>query len=183
MIQVLFRRESCNRQCFTKIEYMMSRYLLIGVFLLLASCSDVEPDAVVERTLFPAYSDDQSQFLMTNAARADVTVTESGLQYEVLVASEGPKPTAQSNITVHYAGTLTDGTEFDSSYLRGEPSTFNLGGTIPGWVEALQLMSVGSKYRFVLPPELAYGDTGAGQIIGPGEALIFVVELLEINSI
>jgi len=129
-----------------------------------------------------ALQDDQVQFLLTNAARQEVTVTQSGLQYEVLTAAEGAKPTPQSNITVHYTGTLTDGTEFDSSVARGQPATFALGGTIAGWVEGLQLMSVGSQYRFVIPAELAYGDRGAGSFIAPGDTLIFVVELLEINS-
>lgn len=164
---------------------MAFRYLLISFFLLLSSCgsgSDNSSDPVAAPTPFPLYSDDQDQFLIDNAARESVIVTASGLQYEVLTAAQGPKPMPQSNVTVHYAGTLTDGTEFDSSYARGQPSTFVLGGTIPGWIEGVQLMSVGSKYRFVLPSDIAYGDRGAGSAIGPGDALVFVVELLEINS-
>jgi len=120
-------------------------------------------------------------FLAENAAREGVTVTESGLQYEVLTAAEGAMPTEDDTVSVHYVGTLLDGTEFDSSIARGEPASFPLKGVIPGWTEGLQLMTVGSKNRFVIPSDLAYGDRGAGQAIGPGETLIFEVELLEIK--
>lgn len=121
-------------------------------------------------------------YLEENKAREGVMVTDSGLQYEVLTAAEGAKPTADDTVSVHYVGTLMDGTEFDSSIARGEPATFPLTGVIPGWTEGLQLMSVGSKYRFVIPSDLAYGERGAGQAIGPGETLVFEVELLEIKS-
>lgn len=120
------------------------------------------------------------EFLAENAARDGVSVTESGLQYEVIEEAEGDKPTLESTVSVHYVGTLMDGTEFDSSVARGEPAQFPLNGVIPGWTEGLQLMNVGSKYRFVIPSDLAYGDRGAGQSIGPGETLVFEVELLEI---
>ncbi|MFK8079892.1 MAG: FKBP-type peptidyl-prolyl cis-trans isomerase [Granulosicoccus sp.] len=160
---------------------MILRYLPLLFCVLLASCSSgsgmqAEPEPM------PVFMDDQAVFLAANTARQTVTVTETGLQYEVLTRGDGVRPTAQSNITVHYVGTLVDGTEFDSSVARGQPATFKLGGTIAGWIEGLQLMNVGSTYRFVIPPELAYGDSGAGSFIGPGDALIFVVELLEINS-
>lgn len=121
-------------------------------------------------------------FLSENKARDGVSVTESGLQYEVISAAEGPKPSIDDTVSVHYVGTLMDGTEFDSSVARGEPASFPLKGVIPGWTEGLQLMNVGSKFRFVIPSELAYGERGAGQAIGPGETLIFEVELLEIKS-
>ncbi|MFK8082562.1 MAG: FKBP-type peptidyl-prolyl cis-trans isomerase [Granulosicoccus sp.] len=120
-------------------------------------------------------------YLAENAAREGVSVTESGLQYEVLTPAEGDMPTEESTVSVHYVGTLMDGTEFDSSIARGEPASFPLKGVIPGWTEGLQLMPLGSKYRFVIPSDLAYGDRGAGQAIGPGETLIFEVELLEIK--
>ena len=123
-----------------------------------------------------------ASFLEENKAREGVTVTDSGLQYEVITEGDGPKPTADDTVSVHYVGTLMDGTEFDSSIARGEPASFPLKGVIPGWTEGLQLMNVGSKYRFVIPSDLAYGDRGAGQAIRPGETLIFEVELLEIKS-
>ena len=121
-------------------------------------------------------------FLEENKAREGVSVTESGLQYEVIEAADGPKPSLDDTVSVHYVGTLMDGTEFDSSIARGEPASFPLKGVIPGWTEGLQLMNVGSKFRFVIPSDLAYGDRGAGQQIGPGETLVFEVELLEIKS-
>lgn len=119
-------------------------------------------------------------FLAENAAREGVSVTESGLQYEVMTEAEGPKPTEDDTVSVHYVGTLMDGTTFDSSVDRGEPASFPLKGVIPGWTEGLQLMNLGSKYRFVIPSDLAYGERGAGQAIGPGATLVFEVELLEI---
>ena len=120
-------------------------------------------------------------FLAENAERDGVSVTDSGLQYEVLTEGDGDKPTEEDTVSVHYVGTLMDGTEFDSSIARGEPASFPLKGVIPGWTEGLQLMDVGSKYRFVIPSELAYGERGAGEAIGPGETLVFEVELLEIK--
>ena len=119
-------------------------------------------------------------YLDENAKREGVNVTDSGLQYEEVTAAEGDKPGIDDTVKVHYVGTLEDGTEFDSSVARGEPAQFPLKGVIPGWTEGLQLMSVGSKYRFVIPSDLAYGDRGAGPKIGPGATLIFDVELLEI---
>ena len=120
-------------------------------------------------------------FRDANAAQEGVQVTDSGLQYSVITPADGPKPAATDNVTVHYRGTLIDGTEFDSSYSRGEPTSFALDQVIPGWTEGVQLMNVGSKYRFVIPPELAYGERGAGGAIGPFETLVFEVELIAIN--
>ena len=119
-------------------------------------------------------------YLDENAKREGVQVTDSGLQYEVVADADGEKPGIDDTVKVHYVGTLEDGTEFDSSVARGEPAEFPLKGVIPGWTEGLQLMPVGSKYRFVIPSELAYGDRGAGPRIGPGATLIFDVELIEI---
>jgi FKBP-type peptidyl-prolyl cis-trans isomerase FklB len=121
-------------------------------------------------------------FLAENAKKAGVTTTASGLQYEVITMGEGPKPVATDKVTVHYHGTLTDGKVFDSSVDRGEPATFPLNGVITGWTEALQLMPVGSKFRIFLPSDLAYGERGAGQLIGPHATLIFEVELLSIDK-
>ena len=121
-------------------------------------------------------------FLAENGAREGVVTTESGLQYEVLEAGDGPRPTAADQVTIHYKGTLIDGTQFDSSYDRGEPATFGVSGVIQGFAEGLQLMPVGSRYRFVIPADLAYGAQGAGGEIGPNATLIFEIELLEIGS-
>ena len=108
--------------------------------------------------------------------------TESGLQYEILTAGEGSKPSAEDTVELHYKGTLVDGTEFDSSYSRGETVSFGVSQVIPGWTEALQLMPVGSKWKLAIPSELAYGAGGAGQVIGPNAALVFEVELVSIPS-
>ncbi|ARN73659.1 FKBP-type peptidyl-prolyl cis-trans isomerase [Oceanicoccus sagamiensis] len=122
-------------------------------------------------------------YLAENGAKEGVTTTESGLQYEVISAGEGAKPTAADTVEVHYAGTLLDGTEFDSSYKRGQTVSFPLNGVIPGWTEGLQLMPVGSKYRFVIPSNLAYGPGGTGGgPIGPNATLIFEVELVAIKD-
>ena len=122
------------------------------------------------------------QFLVENRNKDGVTTTDSGLQYEVLEQGDGDKPTGTDSVTVHYRGTLIDGTEFDSSHSRGQPATFPVNGVIAGWTEALQLMPVGSKYRLVIPPNLAYGERGAGPQIGPNSTLIFEVELLSIGN-
>lgn len=119
-------------------------------------------------------------FLAENAKKEGVKTTDSGLQYKELQAGTGATPTADDKVKVHYKGSLLSGQEFDSSYKRGEPATFGVGQVIKGWTEGLQLMKEGSKYQFFIPADLAYGDQGAGRAIGPGETLIFEVELLEI---
>jgi FKBP-type peptidyl-prolyl cis-trans isomerase len=124
--------------------------------------------------------DEGQAYLVENGQRDGVTTTESGLQYEVITQGNGPTPSATDQVSVHYRGTLIDGTEFDSSYERGEPATFPVNGVINGWIEALQLMPVGSKYRLVIPSDLAYGERGSGPNIGPNATLIFEVELLDI---
>ncbi|CAI3789833.1 FKBP-type 22 kDa peptidyl-prolyl cis-trans isomerase [Pseudomonas sp. MM227] len=118
-------------------------------------------------------------YLAENAKRAEITSTASGLQYEVLSTGEGSKPAGDSTVRVHYHGTLTDGTVFDSSYSRGEPAEFPVNGVIAGWTEALQLMPAGSKWRVHVPSELAYGAQGVGSI-PPHSVLVFDVELLEV---
>ncbi|MGB1237312.1 MAG: FKBP-type peptidyl-prolyl cis-trans isomerase [Pseudomonadales bacterium] len=121
-------------------------------------------------------------FLAENAKRDGVKTTQSGLQYEILTAGEGESPTAADTVQVHYTGTLIDGTVFDSSVQRGQPATFPLGGVIKGWTEGLQLIKKGAKAKLYIPAELAYGATGSGQAIGPNEALVFEVELLDITK-
>ncbi|MDX1539273.1 FKBP-type peptidyl-prolyl cis-trans isomerase [Arsukibacterium sp.] len=118
-------------------------------------------------------------YLEQNASKEGVTVTDSGLQYEVLEQGDGPKPAATDVVKVHYTGTLTDGTKFDSSYDRDAPAEFPLNRVIPGWTEGVQLMNVGSKYKFTIPSELAYGERDMG-VITPHSVLVFEVELLEI---
>ncbi|NEZ05085.1 FKBP-type peptidyl-prolyl cis-trans isomerase [Wenzhouxiangella sp. XN201] len=121
-------------------------------------------------------------FLAENAEREGISVTESGLQYRVIEEGEGASPTAEDRVTVHYKGTLIDGTVFDSSYDRGEPATFALNQVIPGWTEGVQLMKEGAKYEFFVPSELAYGEQGRPGPIGPNSTLIFEVELLEVGD-
>lgn len=122
------------------------------------------------------------KFLAENAKKAGVTTTPSGLQYEVIKEGTGATPTAEDVVTVHYHGTLTDGTVFDSSVERGEPATFPLNQVIPGWTEGLQLMKEGAKYRFYIPSDLAYGDRAMGDVIKSGSTLIFDVELLKVGE-
>lgn len=161
---------------------MLARITIAATLLFIAACSesgDTVNSAVIEND---QPLDPSVVFLNQNGARDEVTVTESGLQYEVLKATDGPKPAADSLVTVHYVGRLIDNTVFDSSLSRGQAATFSLSSVIQGWTEGLQLMGVGSYFRFYIPAHLAYGNRGSGQIIGPGETLVFDVELLEINS-
>ncbi len=123
---------------------------------------------------------DGEAFLKDNALRPEVNVLESGLQYEIITEGTGEIPTAASQVRVHYHGELTDGTVFDSSVSRGQPAEFPVTGVIKGWVEALQLMPVGSKWKLYIPQDLAYGERGAGAAIPPFAALVFEVELLDI---
>jgi FKBP-type peptidyl-prolyl cis-trans isomerase len=119
-------------------------------------------------------------YLAQNKAKAGVTTTESGLQYEVLTKGDGPVPTKDDRVRIQYKGTTIDGKQFDSSYDRGEPAEFQVGRVVPGFAEALQLMPVGSKYRVVIPSDLGYGDQGSGPDIGPNATLVFEIELLAI---
>jgi FKBP-type peptidyl-prolyl cis-trans isomerase FklB len=121
-------------------------------------------------------------FLAANKSKEGIVTLPSGLQYKILTEGTGPKPAASDTVTCNYRGTLISGTEFDSSYKRGQPASFPVNGVIKGWTEALQLMPVGSKWQVFVPAELGYGDRGAGADIGPGATLIFEVELLSIQS-
>ena len=122
-----------------------------------------------------------NKFLEENRKKKGVVTTESGLQYLILKQGDGPKPEKTDKVKVHYRGTTIDGVEFDSSYKRGKPALFPVTGVIKGWIEALLLMNVGSKYKLFIPPELAYGSQGAGPRIGPNAVLIFEIELLDIE--
>jgi len=137
--------------------------------------------AVLRGALMQKKSASGESFMEENAARPEVTTTASGLQYEVLIEGTGPMPSATDTVVTHYHGTLTDGTVFDSSVERGSPASFPVNRVIAGWTEALQMMGVGSKWRLVIPPNLAYGERGAGAAIPPNATLVFEVELLEIQ--
>ena len=138
---------------------------------------------LAERTAKAAAAKEAGEkFLAENGKRAGVKTTASGLQYEILTEGTGPTPKASDKVTVHYKGTLIDGTEFDSSYARGQPVTFPLGNVIPGWTEGLQLVKTGGKAKLFIPSNLGYGERGAGAKIGPNETLVFEVELVAIEK-
>lgn len=136
--------------------------------------------ATLQKEKFENNAKEGIEFLATNATRDGVTVLPSGLQYEILTEGTGVVPNANSTVTTHYHGTLIDGTVFDSSVNRNEPATFAVNQVIKGWVEVLQLMPVGSKWKIFIPSELAYGERGAGKAIAPHSTLIFEIELLKI---
>ena len=141
-----------------------------------------ETNAARQQELMESNSQAGETFLAQNRTKGGVVETPSGLQYEVLTEGTGLFPSATNQVTVHYEGKLLDGKVFDSSYERGEPASFRLNGVIAGWTEGVQLMKVGSKFRFFIPPNLGYGENGAGQDIGPNATLIFEVELLGIEQ-
>jgi FKBP-type peptidyl-prolyl cis-trans isomerase len=156
----------------------------------LMSCSEQvsENEATAEDTMAQMTEEaeqvmsDTSSFLEENKSKPGIEVTGSGLQYKVLLEGTGKRPMATDRVTVHYEGTLTDGTVFDSSYQRGQPIDFGLNQVIRGWTEGVQLMQEGAKYKFFIPSELAYGPRGTpGGPIGPNEDLIFTVELIRVN--
>ncbi len=142
--------------------------------------SDAASEPVVEEAVM-AGPTDGATFLAENGLREGVVSLPSGLQYEVMTEGDGATPGLTSTVTTHYHGTLIDGTVFDSSVQRGRPASFPVNGVISGWTEALQLMQVGDKWRLFVPPDLAYGERGAGGLIAPGTTLIFEVELLEVR--
>jgi FKBP-type peptidyl-prolyl cis-trans isomerase FklB len=135
----------------------------------------------VEQAAAKEASAEGEAFLLNNAKRDEVTVTESGLQYEVITTGEGEKPSAESTVSVHYHGTFANGDVFDSSVERGQPAEFPVNGVIPGWTEALQLMTEGSKWKLTIPYDLAYGERGSQGAIPPYATLVFDVELLSIK--
>jgi FKBP-type peptidyl-prolyl cis-trans isomerase FklB len=162
------------RDAFAGVESRVSPEHLNASFAVIRERMQAEAQLKAE-----AAAGEGKAFLTDNAKREGVTTLASGLQYEVLTAGEGAKPTADDQVRTHYHGTLTDGTVFDSSYQRGQPAEFPVGGVIAGWTEALQLMGVGSKWRLYVPSELAYGAQGVGSI-PPHSVLVFDVELLAV---
>ena len=136
--------------------------------------------AAAEKKAGPAIEEGR-KFLAENGKKPGVITTASGLQYEVLTAGTGETPKLSDKVTTHYKGTLINGKQFDSSYVRGEPATFPVSGVIKGWTEALQLMKVGDKWKLYIPYDLAYGERGAGRDIPPYSTLIFEIELLKVN--
>ncbi len=141
-----------------------------------------EANALRQQELMETNRLEGEAFLAENRTKVGVVATPSGLQYEVLTEGTGQSPSATNQVTVHYEGRLLDGNVFDSSYERGEPAVFRVSGVIAGWTEGLQLMKVGSKFRFFIPPNLGYGENGMGEDIGPNAMLIFEVELLGIEQ-
>lgn len=156
------------------MEFAVSREDINGAFQVITQRMQEQQSAQ-----FAKAKEDEAAFFAANGERAEVEQTASGLQYEVLTQGEGAKPAATDTVRVHYHGTFTDGSVFDSSVLRGEPAQFPVNGVIKGWVEALQLMPVGSKWKLYVPHHLAYGEQGAGSI-PPCSTLVFEVELLDI---
>lgn len=153
----------------------MKRHLLCLAALLALSFPVVALDAGLQNLV------DGKRFMEENGRRPNVKTTASGIQYEVLAQGEGAKPKKTDRVLVHYKGSLIDGTEFDSSYKRGEPAEFPLTAVIKGWTEIMQMMPVGSKYRVVIPPAMAYGERGFPPTIGPASTLLFDIELLGIK--
>lgn len=151
--------------------------IVAACVLALSACSGGETPKEEK----PAAEDGAAAGAAAETAGGKVTTTPSGLKYEVVTPGTGKTPTISDTVTVHYRGTLTNGKEFDSSYSRGKPATFPVGGVIKGWTEALQLMQEGAKWKLTIPPELAYGSRGAGGAIGPNETLNFEVELIKVN--
>ena len=152
----------------------------IMAFVTSRQAAQAEKKAEENKILFKDYIAENEAFLTKNKDKAGITVTPSGLQYEVIKMGTGERPNSDNTVKVHYTGTLIDGTEFDSSVKRNEPAQFPVSGVIAGWTEALQLMPVGSKFKLYIPQDLAYGSSQAGELIKPYSTLVFEVELLEI---
>jgi len=155
--------------------------LAAGIKDAIAGKTQLTQDQVKDVTAGEKNKTDGVKFLEENKKKEGVKTTASGLEYKVLKEGTGPQPKATDMVTVNYRGTLIDGTEFDSSYKRGQPATFPLNGVIKGWTEGLQLMKQGSKYQFVVPSNLAYGERSVGPDIAPNATLIFEVELLDVK--
>ncbi len=160
-----------------------------GIAVALAGAKPVLTDQEIQETMVAFQKEMMAKekergeaFLAENKKKEGVKTLSSGLQYKVIKAGTGKKPKLNDTVTVHYRGTLINGTEFDSSYKRGQPATFQVSGVIPGWTEALQLMEQGAKWQLFIPSNLAYGERGAGGVIGPNATLIFELELISIQE-
>ena len=158
------------------INYEEMREILVNLKTRVVAIQKQQAEEKAEQTLKEGQA-----FLKENGKKDGIDTLPSGLQYEILTEGEGNSPKATDTVTVHYHGTLIDGTEFDSSYSRNKPSTFALDRVIQGWTEGLQLMKPGAKYRFFIPSDLAYGNRGAGSMIGPNSTLVFEVQLLSVQ--
>ncbi len=156
--------------------------LLATVALLVWAGTQRFIDAATRRGTMPSRRGRRRRLSFRKKGKPGVHTTASGLQYEILKEGTGPKPSAADTVAVHYEGRLIDGTVFDSSIARGQPAVFPLGQVIPGWTEGVQLMPVGSKYRFTIPPQLGYGESGAGGVIPPNAVLVFDIELLAVQG-
>ncbi len=152
---------------------------LVTVGLGAVTVARAETSITGDQTQMQATDSKQTAYLDENKKKPGVVTLPDGLQYRIIKTGKGPKPGPTDMVTVNYSGKLIDGTEFDSSYKRNQPAQFPVNGVIPGWVEALQLMPVGSTWELVIPASLAYGDQGAPPVIGPNQTLIFQVELLD----
>lgn len=166
-----------------KLKFAMktSAAALIGLGLLCGNVYATEDSGSTSNSLELNNQAQGDAFLKANKKKPGVITTEDGLQYKILTAGKGEKPTDTDSVTVDYEGKLINGTVFDSSYQRGQPATFPVNGVIPGWTEALKLMPVGSTWELYIPAQLAYGEQGAPPSIGPNETLIFKVKLIGIN--
>lgn len=153
--------------------------LLLGLGMM---CANVYAENTTGKTMTNPVTNSQDTFLMANAKKPGVVTLPDGLQYKVITEGKGAKPGLNDVVTVHYAGKLVNGKEFDSSYKRGEPASFPVSGVIAGWTEALQLMPEGSTWELFIPASLAYGEQGAPPAIGPNETLIFKVQLLGVKK-
>jgi FKBP-type peptidyl-prolyl cis-trans isomerase FklB len=159
----------------------LSANVLIAAGLLCANAYAVDPMAGDQMQAGTKTQLTGAAFLEANKKKAGVVTLPSGLQYKVITEGKGAKPTSQDTVTVDYSGTLTNGTEFDSSYKHGQAASFQVGAVIPGWTEALKLMNTGSTWELYIPPALAYGDQGVPPLIGPNEVLIFKVHLISVQ--
>lgn len=163
-------------------KLIMASMIALGMLGMAAQADATTSNTTGTTKMTNTTTDKGAAFLEANKSKEGVVTLPDGLQYKIIKEGTGPKPTISDTVTVHYAGTLVDGTEFDSSYKRGQPISFPVSGVIKGWTEALQLMPAGSTWELFIPADLAYGSRGAPPVIGPNEVLIFKVELISVDK-